>query len=69
MENPQQILQTFRAELEQARSPAELRELRVKYLGKKSELKSALKNLREVPAESRAEVAKQLNDAQATIEA
>ncbi|MES1186431.1 MAG: hypothetical protein ABUL60_21650, partial [Myxococcales bacterium] len=68
MENPQQILQTFRTELEQAHSPAELRELRVKYLGKKSELKNALKNLREVPAEQRAEVARQLNEAQATIE-
>jgi phenylalanyl-tRNA synthetase alpha chain len=68
MENPQQILQTFRSELEGAHSPAQLRELRVKYLGKKSELKNALKNLREVAAEQRAEVAKQLNDAQATIE-
>ena len=55
MENPQQILQTFRSELSQAHGPAELRELRVKYLGKKSELKNALKNLREVPAEERAE--------------
>jgi len=52
MENPSQILQTFRGELGQARSLVELRELRVKYLGKKSELKNALKNLREVPAES-----------------
>jgi phenylalanyl-tRNA synthetase alpha chain len=68
MENPQQILQTFQSELQQAHSPAELRELRVKYLGKKSELKSALKNLRDVPAEQRAEVARQLNEAQATIE-
>ncbi|HKY34957.1 MAG TPA: phenylalanine--tRNA ligase subunit alpha [Polyangiaceae bacterium] len=68
MENPQQILQAFRAELAQAKRPNELRDLRVKYLGKKSELKSALKSLREIPAEQRAEVAKQLNDAQATIE-
>ena len=69
MENPEQILQTFRAELAAAADPAALRELRVKYLGKKSELKNALKNLREVPAEQRAEVAKQLNDAQASVEA
>jgi phenylalanyl-tRNA synthetase alpha chain len=69
MENPQQILQAFRAELAGAQGAAALRELRVKYLGKKSELKAALKNLREVPAEQRAEVAKQLNDAQNAIEA
>ena len=68
MENPQQILQAFRGELAQAKSPNELRDLRVKYLGKKSELKNALKSLREIPAEQRAEVAKQLNEAQATIE-
>jgi phenylalanyl-tRNA synthetase alpha chain len=68
MENPQRILQAFRGELEGAKSPNELRDLRVKYLGKKSELKSALKSLRDVPAEQRAEVAKQLNDAQASIE-
>ena len=68
MENPQQILQTFQSELAVSHSPAELRELRVKYLGKKSELKNALKNLREVPADERADVARQLNEAQATIE-
>jgi phenylalanyl-tRNA synthetase alpha chain len=68
MVNPQQILQAFRAEADQAKGPSELRELRVKYLGKKSELKNALKSLREIPAEQRAEVAKQLNDAQAAIE-
>ncbi len=69
MENPEQILQRFEGELNSAQGAAALRDLRVKYLGKKSELKNALKNLREVPAEKRAEVAKQLNDAQATIEA
>src|SRR5690349_6085057 len=69
MENPEQILQAFRDELARAQSPNELRDLRVKYLGKKSELKNALKNLREVPAEQRASVAKALNDAQASVEA
>jgi phenylalanyl-tRNA synthetase alpha chain len=69
MENPEQILQAFRDELGRAQSPNELRNLRVKYLGKKSELKNALKNLREVPAEQRAAVAKALNDAQASVEA
>jgi phenylalanyl-tRNA synthetase alpha chain len=68
MPNPEQILRAFRAELEQARDAASLRELRVRHLGKKSELKLALKSLRDVPAEQRAEVAQRLNEAQAAME-
>jgi len=68
MGNPQQILEVFRAELSVADDQAKLRELRVRFLGKKSELKNALKNLREIPAEQRADFAKQLNDIQSTVE-
>src|SRR5215216_6342583 len=48
-----ELLQTFRSELSQAATPDALQELRVRYLGKKSELKTALKSLGGMPAEER----------------
>lgn len=62
------ILAQFRADLAAARTPEQIQELRTKYLGKKSELKAALKSLGGVPAEERPRVAKELNEAQRTIE-
>jgi phenylalanyl-tRNA synthetase alpha chain len=65
--NPEDILQEFRSALKQANDEAALENVRVKFLGKRSAIKAALKNLREVPAEQRKEVAQKLNDAQNTI--
>jgi len=68
MTEPSQILEEFRAELTQADDAQQLRELRVRWLGKKSSIKSALKTLRDVPSELRTEFARQLNLVQATVE-
>jgi phenylalanyl-tRNA synthetase alpha chain len=64
-----QIQDRFRSELGQVTDLARLDQLRRDYLGKNSGLKAALKDLRSVPEESRAQLAKLLNDAKAEIEA
>ena len=63
------ILATFRAELAAAADPAALDVVRRTHAGKKSLLKDAFRSLREVPAEEKAQVAAEINDAQATMEA
>jgi phenylalanyl-tRNA synthetase alpha chain len=63
-----QILDTFRAELAQAATPEQIQDLRTRYLGKKSYLKTALKSLGGVSAEDRPRLAKELNDAQQMVE-
>ena len=63
-----ELLQTFRSELSQASTPDALQELRVRYLGKKSELKTALKSLGGMPAEERPKFAKQVNDTTQEVE-
>jgi len=62
------LLQTFRSDLRKADTPDTLQELRVRYLGKKSELKNALKSLGAMSAEERPKFAKEVNDAQQAIE-
>lgn len=64
----QATLNDFRSELAQAATPEQLQELRTKYLGKKSYVKTALKSLGSMPAEQRPLFAKEVNDAAAAIE-
>jgi phenylalanyl-tRNA synthetase alpha chain len=59
------VLRTFHTDLGRAETPEAIQELRVRYLGKKSELKTALKSLGSMPAEERPAFAKQVNDATA----
>jgi phenylalanyl-tRNA synthetase alpha chain len=61
-------LTTFRAELATAQTPEALQELRTKYLGKKSYVKTALKSLGGMSPEERPKFAKEINDAQQAIE-
>jgi phenylalanyl-tRNA synthetase alpha chain len=61
-------LQSFRAELAAAQTPDALGELRTKYLGKKSYVKTALKSLGSMSADERPKFAKEINEAQQAIE-
>jgi phenylalanyl-tRNA synthetase alpha chain len=61
-------LTQFRAELAEATTPEALSELKTKYLGKKSYVKTALKSLGSMSAEERPRFAKDVNDAAQTIE-
>ncbi|HYO77606.1 MAG TPA: phenylalanine--tRNA ligase subunit alpha [Thermoanaerobaculia bacterium] len=63
-----ETLTAFRAELEAAHSPEGVQELRTKYLGKKSYVKTALKSLGGMSPEERPRFAKAVNDAQQEIE-
>lgn len=63
-----EILQTFRTELAAATTPEQIQELRTKFLGKKSYVKTALKSLGGMSAEERPRFAKEINDAQQEIE-
>src|SRR3954470_8569524 len=51
-----------------ASSSAELEELRVRYLGRKSELTQTLRSIGELPPEQRGPVGKQANQARAALE-
>jgi phenylalanyl-tRNA synthetase alpha chain len=51
-----------------AGSTAELEELRVRYLGRKSELTAALRSIGELPAEERGPAGKQANEVRQAIE-
>ncbi|MFP5245757.1 MAG: phenylalanine--tRNA ligase subunit alpha, partial [Thermoanaerobaculia bacterium] len=64
----QETLTAFAAELAAAQTPDDVQELRVKYLGKKSYVKTALKTLGSLPAEERVNAAKEINAAQADFE-
>ncbi len=61
-------LSQFRTELAEAQTPEALNELKTKYLGKKSYVKTALKSLGSMSAEERPVFAKSINDAAQTIE-
>lgn len=62
------MLAAFRADLDRARDPAALDEVRRIHTGKKSPLKESLRALRELTAEERPVVAQQINDAGAVME-
>jgi phenylalanyl-tRNA synthetase alpha chain len=51
-----------------ARSAAELEELRVRYLGRKSQLTAALRSIGELPPEQRGPVGKQANEVRRALE-
>ena len=61
-------LTELKTDLAAASTPEAIAELRVKYLGKKSAVKTALKSLGSLSAEERPRAAKELNEAQAEIE-
>jgi phenylalanyl-tRNA synthetase alpha chain len=61
-------LAAFRAALAAASSPEQLAEIRTLYLGKKSYVKTALKSVGGMSAEERPRFAKEINDAQQSIE-
>ncbi len=63
-----EILSQFRSELATAQTPEAVQEVRTKYLGKKSYVKTALKSLGGMPTEERPKFAKEINDAQQAIE-
>jgi phenylalanyl-tRNA synthetase alpha chain len=65
---PAKTLEEFRADLRAAATPEALEALRTRYLGKKSPLKAGLKALGGLPPESRAAIARELNDAVAAVE-
>lgn len=64
-----EILGAFRAALQKATDPTSLEEVRRIHTGKSSALKAALKGLGALPADERKEVARAINEAQATVEA
>jgi phenylalanyl-tRNA synthetase alpha chain len=64
----QETLNQFHADLQAASTPEALQELRTRYLGKKSYVKTALKSLGGMTAEERPKFAKEINDAQQSIE-
>jgi len=63
-----ETLTAFHSELAAATTPEHLQDLRTKYLGKKSYVKTALKSLGSMSAEERPVFAKEVNDAQQLIE-
>ncbi len=65
----QALLAAFRADLGAAADPAALDDVRRRHAGKKSALKSLLRELRDLPADERPRVAAEINAAQATVEA
>ena len=68
MNDLEQTLQTFRKDLEQATTPDSVQDLRTRYLGKKSYVKTALKSLGGMSPEERPRFAKEVNDAQQSME-
>ncbi len=56
------------AAIASAGSAAELEELRVRYLGRKSELTQALRSIGDLPAEQRGPVGKQANEVRGALE-
>jgi phenylalanyl-tRNA synthetase alpha chain len=71
-DGPVQRLEQIAEEAEravlEARSAAELEELRVRYLGRKAELTSILRSIPELPDDQRAEVGKRGNEARKVLE-
>ena len=67
--DPAELLQAFEAELAAADTPAALDEVRRLHTGKKSPVKLAMKQLRDLEPEMRKQVAQALNDAMGTITA
>ncbi len=69
LERIAQIQAEAEAAIESAAGTAELEELRVNYLGRKSELTSILRGVGELPAEERGQVGASANQARQALEA
>src|SRR3954447_13581697 len=63
-----QLRSEAEAAIAQAGDAAALEDLRVRYLGRKSELTTVLRGIRDLPPEQRGPVGKQANEARVTIE-
>jgi phenylalanyl-tRNA synthetase alpha chain len=69
MPDLQQLRAEAEAAIDAAGSPLELEELRVRYLGRKSELTRALRSIGELPPEQRGPVGKEANEVRRALEA
>jgi phenylalanyl-tRNA synthetase alpha chain len=69
MPDLQQLRAEAEAAIDAAGSPLELEELRVRYLGRKSELTRALRSIGELPPERRGPVGKEANEVRRALEA
>jgi phenylalanyl-tRNA synthetase alpha chain len=69
MADLQQLRAEAEAAIDAAGSPLELEELRVRYLGRKSELTRALRSIGELPPEQRGPVGKEANEVRRALEA
>jgi phenylalanyl-tRNA synthetase alpha chain len=63
-----QLRSEAEAAIAQAQTADELEELRVRYLGRKSELTTLLRGIRDLPPEQRGPVGKAANEARVTLE-
>lgn len=61
-QNIDQVWTSFQDSLQQASSAADVTALQVQFLGKKGTLQQLMKELRDVPNETRPQVGKQIND-------
>jgi phenylalanyl-tRNA synthetase alpha chain len=61
-QNVEALRNEFSQELKAATSSADLEALRVKYLGRKGPIQDLMKTLKDVPAEKRPHVGKEIND-------
>ena len=68
-EKLQKIMEEAVAQITASETMEKLNEIKVAYLGKKGELTSVLKSMKDVPAEERPMVGQLVNDARQTIEA
>lgn len=68
-DNLQQMLQTARSALAQARNESELQEVRVRFLGKKGELTGIMKGMGKLPADQRPVVGALANKVKEELEA
>jgi phenylalanyl-tRNA synthetase alpha chain len=68
MPDLQQLRVDAEAAIGAARSAAELEELRVRYLGRKSQLTQALRSIGELPPEQRGPVGKEANEVRRALE-
>lgn len=62
------IIELFKAELESSQTVKELNDLKVKFLGKKSELSALLKSLKDLSIEEKKTLGKEINEKKKFIE-
>lgn len=62
------VLQTFKAELSRVTALPDLEELRLRYLGRKSDFQAQMRTLKDLPDEERRRVGQEANEVKRTIE-